>query len=155
MGKVSVRAVRHLQRYREIARVLVCQGFGELVETLELLPYLSLPRRLLRRGRPVAPPLGMPQRVRLALEELGPTFVRLGQVLRSRPDLLPPDYIAELVKLQDAVPPAPWEPVQAQIEAELGAPLAKLFATFCPTPLKPRSNTKGRSPSKSLTSAKA
>ena len=135
MARGPVRTVRHLHRYREIVRVLVHYGFGELVETLELLPYLSLPRRLLRRGRPVVPPLGMPQRVRLALEELGPTFVKLGQVLSTRPDLLPPDYITELAKLQDAVLPVPWEPVRAQIEAELGAPLAELFATFDPTPI--------------------
>ena len=135
MARGPVRAVRHLQRYREIVRVFVRHGFGELVETLELLPYLSLPRRLLRRGRPATPPLGVPQRVRLALEELGPTFIKLGQILSTRPDLLPPAYIAELAKLQDTVPPAPWEPVRIQLEAELGAPLEELFATFDPTPI--------------------
>jgi len=135
MARGPVRTARHLHRYREIVRVLVHYGFGELVETLELLPHLSLPRRLLRRGRPVVPPLGVPHRVRLALEELGPTFVKLGQVLSTRPDLLPPDYITELAKLQDAVPPVPWEPMRAKIEAELGSPLAELFATFDPTPI--------------------
>jgi len=135
MARGPGRAVRHLQRYREIVRVFVRHGFGELVETVELLPYLSLPRRLLRGGWPTTPPLGVPQRMRLALEELGPTFVKLGQVLSTRPDLLPPDYIAELAKLQDAVSPVPWEPVRAQIEAELGALLDELFATFDPTPI--------------------
>ena len=135
MIRSPVRSVRHLQRYREIAQVFIRHGFGELAETLELVPYLSLPRRLLRRGRPAASPLGVPQRLRLAVEELGPTFIKLGQVLSTRPDLLPPAYIAELAKLQDAVPPAQWEPVRAQIEAELGAPLEKLFTTFDPAPI--------------------
>jgi len=135
MARSPIRSVRHFQRYREIAQVFVRHGFGELVDLLELQPYLALPRRLLRRWRREAPPLGVPQRVRLALEELGPTFVKLGQVLSTRPDLLPPPFIAELVKLQNAVPPAEWEPIRAQIEAELGAPLQELFAAFEPVPI--------------------
>ena len=135
MARSPVRSVRHIQRYREIAQVFIRHGFGELVETLELLPYLSLPRRLLRRGRPIAPPLGTPQRLRLALEELGPTFVKLGQVLSTRPDLIPPAYITELAKLQDTVPPAEWELIRAQIEAELGAPVEELFPNIEPVPI--------------------
>jgi len=129
------RTIQHLKRYREIAQVFIHHGFGELVDAVGLLPYLSLPQRLLHRGRPAAPPLGMPQRLRLALEELGPTFVKLGQVLSTRPDLIPPAYIAELVKLQDRVPPAEWEPVRARIEAELGGTPEELFTTFNPTPI--------------------
>jgi len=135
MARPPIRAVRHLQRYREIARVFIRHGFGELVDTLELLPYLSLPRRLLRRGQPVIPRLGPTQRLRMAMEELGPTFVKLGQVLSTRPDLLPPAYVAELAKLQDSVPPAPWGPIRAQIEAELGVRLEELFADFEPVPI--------------------
>jgi len=135
MARSPIRRVRHLQRYREIAGVFIRHGFGELIDLLELQPYLALPRRLLRRWRQEALPLGAPQRIRLALEELGPTFVKLGQVLSTRPDLIPPAYIAELAKLQDSVPPAEWEPTQAQIEAELGAPLEEVFATFDPTPI--------------------
>jgi len=135
MARSPIRSIRHLQRYRKIARVFIHHGFGELAETLELLPYLSLPRRLLRRGRPAATPLGTTQRLRLALEELGPTFIKLGQVLSTRPDLLPAPYIAELAKLQDAVPPVPWGPVRAQIDAELGVPLEELFTDFDPVPI--------------------
>jgi ubiquinone biosynthesis protein len=135
MARPPIRAVRHLQRYREIARVFIHHGFGELVDTLELLPYLSLPRRLLRREQPVIPRLGPTQRLRMAMEELGPTFVKLGQVLSTRPDLLPPAYVAELAKLQDSVPPAPWGPIRAQIEAELGVRLEELFADFEPVPI--------------------
>jgi ubiquinone biosynthesis protein len=135
MARSPVRSIQHLQRYREIARVFIHHGFGELVDTLELLPYLSLPRKLLRRGEPAPSPLGVPQRLRLAMEELGPTFIKLGQVLSTRPDLLPTPYINELAKLQDTVPPVPWGPTRAQIDAELGAPLEELFADFEPVPI--------------------
>ncbi len=135
MARSPIRRVRHLQRYREIAGIFIRHGFGELTDLLELQPYLALPRRLLRRWRQETPPLGAPQRIRLAMEELGPTFVKLGQVLSTRPDLIPPTYIAELAKLQDTVPPAPWESVRAQIEAELDAPLEELFATLDPIPI--------------------
>ena len=135
MARSPIRRVRHLQRYREIASVFIRHGFGELVETLELLPYLSLPRRLLRRDRPATPPVGVPQRLRLALEELGPTFIKLGQVLSTRPDILPPVYVAELARLQDTVPPVPWRPIRAQIDADLGMPLEKLFTDFEPVPI--------------------
>ena len=135
MARSPVRSVRHLQRYREIIRVFIRHGFGELVDTLELLPYLSLPRRILRRGKPAPSRLGIPQRLRLVLEELGPTFIKLGQVLSTRPDLLPTAYITELAKLQDTVPPEPWTPIRAQIDGELGAPLEELFADFEPVPI--------------------
>jgi len=114
--------------------VLIRHGFGGLVDQLGLLPALSLPRRLLRREAE-APHLGPPEHIRLAIEELGPTFIKLGQVLSTRPDLIPPAYIRELIRLQDTVPPAPWEPVKAQIESELGAPIEELFASFEVEPL--------------------
>ncbi|MDY6876763.1 MAG: AarF/ABC1/UbiB kinase family protein [Chloroflexota bacterium] len=135
MVKRPERRIRHLKRYREIAQVFVRHGFGELADLLELQPYLALPRRLLRRWRQEAPPLGAPQRLRLALEELGPTFIKLGQVLSTRPDLIPTAYITELVKLQDTVPPAPWEPIRAQIETELDAPLEEIFGAFDSAPI--------------------
>ncbi|MBS3783195.1 MAG: AarF/ABC1/UbiB kinase family protein [Anaerolineae bacterium] len=129
------RTIRHLKRYREIARVFIRHGLGELVDLLELQPYLAFPRRLVRQWRQEAPPLGAPQRLRLALEALGPTFIKLGQVLSTRPDLVPPAYIAELSKLQDAVPPEPWKPIRRQIEAELGGSIKKLFASFEKEPI--------------------
>ncbi len=71
----------------------------------------------------------------MALEELGATFVKLGQILSTRADLLPPDYQAELAKLQDAAPPVPWEVIAETLGMELGQPIAACFATFDPTPL--------------------
>lgn len=126
------RTIRHLRRYQEIAQVLIRQGLGELVDLLELQPYLRLPRRLVRQWREEAPPLSPPQRLRLALEELGPTFIKLGQVLSTRPDLIPPTYVVELSKLQDTVPAEPWEPIREQIEGELGSAIGELFAAIEP-----------------------
>jgi ubiquinone biosynthesis protein len=129
------RTIRHLRRYREIAQVFIRHGLGELVDLLELQPYLALPRRLVRQWREEAPPLGAPQRFRLALEELGPTFIKLGQVLSTRPDLIPPAYVAELTKLQDTVPPEPWGRIRKQIESELGGSTTELFAALDEEPL--------------------
>lgn len=130
MSILAIRGVRHLRRFQQIVRVLAHHGFGELLDLLGAAPVFPLARIFRQR-----PSLGPPQRLRIALEALGPTFVKLGQVLSTRPDLLPPAYIAELVKLQDTVPSAPWEPVRAQIEAELGAPIDEVFATLDPDPL--------------------
>jgi len=130
MTILPIRGVRHLRRFQQIAQILARHGFGELLDLLGAAPVFPLARALRRR-----PSLGPPQRLRMALEELGPTFVKLGQVLSTRPDLLPPAYIAELARLQDTVPPAPWEPVRAQLEAELGAPVEEVFATLDPEPI--------------------
>jgi ubiquinone biosynthesis protein len=135
MVRSPIRSVRHLQRYREIIRVFIRHGFGELVDTLELLPYLSLPRRILRGDRPPPSPRGVPQRLRMALEDLGPTFIKLGQVLSTRPDILPIEYIVELSKLQDTVPPVAWAAIREQIDEELGRPLEDVFTDFEPTPI--------------------
>lgn len=129
------RTIRHLRRYQEIAQVLIRHGLGELVDLLELQPYLDLPRRLVRQWREEAPPLGAPQRLRLALQELGPTFIKLGQVLSTRPDLIPPAYLTELTKLQDTVPPEPWDPVHERIETELGATTSELFTRIARKPI--------------------
>ncbi len=129
------RGYRHLGRYREIASVLIKHGFGDVVDRIGLTSYLSLPRRLFRRGAEEPLALTAPQRVRLALEELGPTFIKLGQILSTRPDLIPPAIITELSRLQDTVPPAPWSGIQARLEGELGGPVESVFADFDPEPL--------------------
>ncbi|RMF02085.1 MAG: hypothetical protein D6768_09125, partial [Chloroflexi bacterium] len=123
---------RHINRYRQIAEVLIGHGFGAILAQLGLDARLDLPRRLLRRkseGRH-----SPAEHARLALEELGPTFVKLGQILSTRPDLLPPTFLLELSRLQDDVPPAPWDSIRAAIEEELGDSLEVLFARFDPTP---------------------
>ncbi len=126
---------RHLNRYRQIAEVMIGHGFGAILAQLGLDSQLELPRRLLHR-KPAAQNGKTPAiHVRQALEELGPTFVKLGQILSTRPDLLPPAYLLELTRLQDAVPPAPWDGIQAILEEELGDSLEHLFAEFDPTPI--------------------
>ena len=89
-------------------------------------------RRLLRKlpRSPLADKEPLPVRVRLALEGLGPIFVKLGQVLSTRPDILPPAYAQELARLQDKVPPFDGALARAQIEASLGRPIADLYAEF-------------------------
>lgn len=128
------RQARNLGRYRQIAQVLVHHGFGFIVEQLGLLNLLSLPRRLILRIPP-SPPIGAAERLRLALVELGPTFVKLGQLLSTRPDLIPADFLSELNKLQDTVPPFSSSLAVAMIEAELGRPIKQLFREFSLAPL--------------------
>lgn len=74
-------------------------------------------------------------RLRRALTDLGPTFIKLGQLLSTRPDLLPPDVVSELAKLQDRVPPFPFAEVRQVIAAELGQEVDEVFASFDPEPV--------------------
>jgi ubiquinone biosynthesis protein len=129
-----LRPPRHLGRYRQIIEVLIRHGFGDVLSQLGLGRRLGLPIRLLRRD-PATAEVTRAQRVRLALEELGPTFIKFGQIISTRPDLLPPDFIQELSRLQDDVPPEPLELIKACVEEELGQPIEDLFATFDPEPI--------------------
>ena len=86
-------------------------------------------------GRPPTRPEPRGERLRLALEELGPVFVKLGQALSTRPDLLPGDIALELAKLQDQVPPFPGEQARAEIERALGRRVEEMFDAFDPVPL--------------------
>lgn len=119
-----------LSRYQQIAEILARQGLGFLVTATGLSHRLGA-----RAMSGSAEPLTNPERVRVALEELGPTFIKLGQLLSTRPDLLPPDYIAQLSRLQDAAPPVPAEEIHATIRDEFGRGPDELFASFDDTPL--------------------
>lgn len=124
-----------LRRYREVVEVLARHGFGALLHELRLDQGLDLPRRIFRRPPADAEALTPAIRLRLALEELGPTFIKLGQVLSTRPDIMPPAYIQELAKLQDRAPPVAWETIRDSIESELGMPIEAAFSDFEPKPL--------------------
>jgi ubiquinone biosynthesis protein len=127
IGVVS-RTYRHLNRYRQILAVLLKHGFGELVESLKIDQYLEVGLQLISKKRtPREEPLTRPQRVRMALEELGPTYIKLGQVLSTRPDLIPVEFVEELSKLQDSVPPFPFADAEIIIQRELGAPSSDVF----------------------------
>jgi ubiquinone biosynthesis protein len=132
----SFRILRSLGRSREIATVLLNYGFGDVVERLGLMRYLQWGRRILFRRRSLPEPrLTRPQRIRLALEDLGATFIKFGQVLSTRPDLIPADLVSELTKLQESVPSFPVERAIETIESELGDTVDRLFAEFDRQPL--------------------
>lgn len=120
-------------RYRQILAVMARYGFADLVEELG---YERLIPRGLRRPRPEADAdETRALNLRMALQELGPTYIKLGQVLSTRPDLLSAPYIRELTNLQDKIPPFPSDEAKALIEAELGAPIADRFMVFYDAPL--------------------
>ena len=125
-----VLAYRHLKRTRQIAQVLAKHGFGGFLDQLRIWEYASIKRRLMRgRGKEPSHHTA-PERLRLALEELGPTFIKLGQALSTRPDFLPPNFIAELEKLQNQVAPAPVTEIKNVIEEELGQSVTDVFSYF-------------------------
>ncbi len=128
------RHYRNLGRYREIVRILVRHGFLNVVEQLGVAGYAPWPLRLATE-RAALDRVSTEARVRQAIEELGPTFVKLGQIVSTRPDLIPPALLSELAKLQDAVPPAPWDAVRACLERELGAPIGEIFRSFDEEPI--------------------
>jgi len=122
-----------LGRAREILGVLVKHGFGQFVSGLPLhrIPGLG---RIQDEGH-IAENVAAPERAVRAMEELGPAFVKLGQMLSTRPDLLPGDWVAAFARLQDRVPPFPAEQAHEVIREQLGAPVEDLFASFEDTPV--------------------
>jgi len=135
IGIVS-RTYRHMNRYRQIITVLFKYGFGDLVDRLHVGQYLEIGMQMVsRKRRERVEKLTRSERLRMALEELGPTFVKMGQILSSRPDLIPVEFIEELSKLQDSVPPFPFSQVREIIEAELTSPIDEIFQKFEETPL--------------------
>ncbi len=128
----------HLQRQREIVEILTRNGFGILVAASGLAnrwPSSRIVHALTPVEYRVDPALRSPTIVRRTLEELGPTFIKLGQILSTRADLVPPAFQAELAKLRTAVPPEDFPGIRATVEAELGAPLATTFSSFEERPL--------------------
>jgi ubiquinone biosynthesis protein len=122
----------HWRRYRQIATTLGRHGLWVVVDKLGLDQFVPSERRPLA---PSGDEHRRPAQVRMALEELGATFIKLGQILSTRPDLLPPAYVDELAKLQDQAPPVDAGDIRQVIEVELGAPLDTIFADFDPQPL--------------------
>jgi len=129
-------AVRDLGRAHDIATVLIRYGFGSFVRGL------GLGKAIERAGRALHwqhveeyVKLETPQRIRHVLEELGPTFIKLGQILATRVDLFPPQYIAEFEKLQDQVPPMAFEELLSQLEEDLGGDIDEFFSEVERVPL--------------------
>lgn len=130
------RTYRHLNRYHRILRVLFKYGFNDLVDRLHIDQYLESGLQMInRKPREQIARLSRQERLRLVFEELGPTFIKLGQLLSTRPDLIPADFLDELAKLQDDIPPFGIEEVQAIIKEELGHPPEEIFHYFDTEPL--------------------
>ncbi|MBI2859895.1 MAG: hypothetical protein HYX91_00115 [Chloroflexi bacterium] len=126
--------LKQLSRFQQVVNVLVKHGFGSALGRIRVWECVHIQKGILRRECPLTA-LTVPRRVRLALEELGPTFVKLGQVLSTRPDQVPPEFIAELKELQQAVKPVPADQVRGVIETELGRPVDQVFGSFDDTPI--------------------
>jgi ubiquinone biosynthesis protein len=133
---VAQSSTRSLGRLSEIAQVMVRHGFGYFLEAhklTDLLPGRSAEARLAAAYEEGTSARG--QHLRELLDELGPTFVKFGQLLSTRPDVVPPDIIAELRGLQDDVRAFPFEQAERVIEEDLGNSIERLFLDFDPTPV--------------------
>lgn len=130
-----VQTIRHLRRYQQIGRVLTRYGFGQVLTQLGIARAIAPGLEKLRFSSAEILRATPAERVRMVLEELGPTFIKLGQILSTRADILPTELVKELEKLQDTVPASNPALIQAQIERELGKPLFELYANFDPVPV--------------------
>jgi len=127
---VDFKTVANISRFKEIVVILFKYGFDDLVHRLDL-PGAGLVRKIHRADTE----MGTYERIRCALEDLGPTFIKFGQIMSLRPDLLPQPLIQELSRLQDEVPGVDYSEVKGVVEASLGQPLEQVFSVFDETPL--------------------
>jgi len=125
---------RHVKRYREILSVLMRHGFGWLIVELGFGPLVPFHWGLLGHPRRKDPYSG-PEHLRMAFEELGATFIKLAQILSTRPDLVSPAYAKEFAKLQDRVPPLPFSAIEPVLNDALHRPYREAFAAFDPDPI--------------------
>ena len=116
--------VRGLKRFAGITRVLAKHGLGDILDRTVFRGKLS------NRASKANSVYLSPHRLRLVLEDLGPSFIKLGQLMSTRADLFPPEYIDELKKLQDRIPPIRFEEIRSVVEGELGQPLSEIFVDF-------------------------
>jgi ubiquinone biosynthesis protein len=132
MAEAQPSTTRNIGRISEIAQVAVKHGFGYFLEShrlTDLLPWRA------KQPFPEGTPSQRGQHLREMLDELGPTFVKFGQLLSTRPDVVPPDIIAELRRLQDDVSPIPFEQVELVVQEQLGQPIERLFLEFSEQPI--------------------
>ena len=130
------RLTRHeLRRYGHVIAVLARYGFDDILYRLNAKHDMPWRDKVFKRKMDDVMSFSTAQRVRLVLEELGPTYVKFGQILSGRPDLLPEDFINELNHLQDNVPSFPFHDAKAIIEREFDRPLGDLYDDFEETPV--------------------
>lgn len=130
-GKQISRTLRNASRLRTIVSVFATHGFHNLAEKIKLGRFIL--ERLNQRSD--IDQLSLAERVRISFEELGPTFVKLGQLLATRPDLVPEEFVNEFSKLHDQVNPLPFNIIEEVLKKEFGENLYQLFAEFDPEPL--------------------
>ena len=130
------RTYRNFNRYRQILAILFRYGFDDVVERLKIDQYIEIGLQMISRNRQEnVEKLSRAERLRLLVEELGPTFIKLAQILSTRPDIVPADVIHEFEKLQDEVPPFSYAEAKEIIEAELKESIDTVFSSFDETPL--------------------
>ena len=122
--------LKKIKRFREIAATLIKYGFDEIVQRLDL-PGSDFIRKI----SPVEDDLTLHERIRCALEELGPTFVKFGQIMSLRPDLLPGELVGELEKLQEDVSPVELADIKVMVEDSLGKKIDDVFSVFDVEPM--------------------
>jgi ubiquinone biosynthesis protein len=127
---------KDLLRMNELAAILLKYGFADVIRRLGLSTPVEHAGKLVRSSmKPDMLRMGTAERLRHAMEEMGPTFVKLGQVLATRVDMFPMDWIAEFEKLQDQAQAVPFDTLKADIELSLGKPVDSLFARIDPEPI--------------------
>ncbi len=130
------RKYHHAIRYRQILGILFRYGFGNIVDALNIEQYIEVGLKLISKTREEKiERLSRNERIRKIFEELGPAFIKLGQIISSRPDLVPIGLVHELSKLQDKVPSFKFDKVEAIIVSEFGKPFEEIFATIDKKPL--------------------
>lgn len=127
---IDLKQLKNIPRYKDIATILVVHGFEHVAEALGITTLYTKVGRLIRRSQEPEVAVSLARRIRSALEQLGPTFIKLGQILSTRRDLLPEDFIEEFSQLQDSVPPMEYEKVRRVFLAEMGKPPEEVFAHF-------------------------
>lgn len=125
--------LKNISRLADVATVLAKNGFADLAERLDLPGWKKPPKHLV--AEKLARRYSVGARLRLVAEDLGPTFVKLGQLLSLRPDLLPKELVLELRLLQDRVTPEPFAAILDAVHKSLGRPLDEVFSDFSPEPL--------------------
>jgi ubiquinone biosynthesis protein len=130
------RTYRHLNRYRQILGILISYGFGEIVDLLKIDQYLDIGLQMVSKNRTSRiEKLSRAERIRMAIEDLGTTYIKLGQVMSTRPDLIPADFIIELSKLQDNVPAFDYREVEKIILSEFGVAVDEFVDGMEKTPI--------------------
>ena len=131
IGRVGKR-YRNLMRYQQIIGIILKYGFGNIIDAMHIDRYIESGRELIPfvKSHEKVEKLSKNQRIRMVFEELGPTFIKMGQVLSSRPDLIPVALLNELAQLQDHVPPFGFDNVKAIIASEFGRPYDEIFKSI-------------------------